>query len=106
MTQADLADRVGLGRTSITNLENGEQNPPLSVLPLLARALGVEPDRLVAEALGDVTDGSGPLATVTDVKLRHWADRLIARSIADSESPSRPTRPGRSVEEHTRGDRP
>ena len=33
MTQAELAARLSLGRTSITNLEKGQQSPPLSMLP-------------------------------------------------------------------------
>jgi transcriptional regulator with XRE-family HTH domain len=40
-----------LGRTSITNLEKGQQSPPLSMLlPEIASALGVDPLRLVANA--------------------------------------------------------
>lgn len=49
MTQAELAERVGLGRTSMTNLERGNQNPPLSMLPLLAHGLGLSASELIAE---------------------------------------------------------
>lgn len=98
MTQADLAKRLGLGRTSVTNLENGDQNPSLSVLPDLAHALGVEPDRLVAEAMGLETKNRDPLAAhVADIGLRRWAGRVIGDSItelstAKSESPKTPAR--------------
>ena len=57
MTQAELAARLSLGRTSITNLEKGQQSPPLSMLPEIASALGVDPLRLIANAIGD--RGSG-----------------------------------------------
>ena len=50
MTQAELAARLSLGRTSITNLEKGQQSPPLSMLPEIASALGVDPLRLIANA--------------------------------------------------------
>jgi transcriptional regulator with XRE-family HTH domain len=78
MTQADLADRLGFGRTSITNLENGEQNPPISVLPELAHALGVEPEQLIAEAMGRSFEPRSSLeAHVADADLRRWASSVI-----------------------------
>lgn len=80
MTQGDLAERVGLGRTSMTNLEGGRQNPPLSILPELASALGVSPSELLAEASAESADDShGPLASrVHDDDLRRWASQVIA----------------------------
>lgn len=42
MTQGQLADRVGVLRTSITNMESGKQKPPLSTLYSLCLELGVE----------------------------------------------------------------
>lgn len=42
LTQAKLADLVGLERTSITNIESGKQRVPLHVLYELCNALGVE----------------------------------------------------------------
>ena len=62
MTQAELAARLSLGRTSITNLEKGQQSPPLSMLPEIASALGVDPLRLIAGAVrdGGSADGRQP----------------------------------------------
>jgi transcriptional regulator with XRE-family HTH domain len=79
MTQAELADRLGLGRTSVTNLEKGQQNPPLSLLPELAAALGVDPLHLLALAVGvgEVPDLSNLAAKVRDEDLRRWASRVI-----------------------------
>lgn len=42
MTQEQLADSVGVLRTSITNIEAGRQKLPLHVLYEICNALGVE----------------------------------------------------------------
>ena len=47
MTQTDLADRVGVGRTSITNLELGQQRMPLHYLVRIAEALDCDVRELV-----------------------------------------------------------
>lgn len=49
LTQAALAERVGVSRTSITNVEQGNQHVPIHVLYELARALGVSPASLLPE---------------------------------------------------------
>jgi transcriptional regulator with XRE-family HTH domain len=53
-TQQELADRVGLARASVVNMERGAQAPPWPTLCLLADVFGVSLDvfRDVA-ALGD-----------------------------------------------------
>ncbi|MHB9835139.1 helix-turn-helix domain-containing protein [Paraburkholderia terrae] len=43
MTQAELAIRVGLERTSITNIEKGTQKVPLHVLYRICEAFRVSP---------------------------------------------------------------
>src|SRR5688572_13329442 len=48
LTQEDVAGRVGLQRTTISALENGDGAPPrLDLLMSLARALGVAPATLL-----------------------------------------------------------
>lgn len=91
ITQAELAERVGLGRTSMTNLERGRQNPPLSLLPELARALGVTALDLITETttLPDDTDHGVPAAIVQDDQLRKWANQVIADRPRTSPSPTR-----------------
>ena len=42
LTQQELADRVGLERTSITNIESGRQNITESTLRKIAEAMGYE----------------------------------------------------------------
>jgi transcriptional regulator with XRE-family HTH domain len=87
MTQSELAERVGLGRTSMTNLERGKQNPPLSLLPQIARALGISCVELLQEATSAATevDQSVLIGEVHDDDLRRWASQLIA-----DKSPAKP----------------
>lgn len=42
MTQKELADRVGLERTSITNIERGNQTMNVQTINSIAEALGYE----------------------------------------------------------------
>jgi transcriptional regulator with XRE-family HTH domain len=49
LSQEALAKRVGLSRTSITNVEKGRQQLPLHMLYVLADALGVEPVALLPD---------------------------------------------------------
>lgn len=91
MTQAELAARLSLGRTSITNLEKGQQSPPLSMLPEIASALGVDPLRLIANAVrdGGNAEASTLAATVHDKDLRRWAGQVIGDTLADQSPDSR-----------------
>lgn len=84
MTQAELATRVGLGRTSITNLEKGQQSPPLSMLPEIASALGVDALRLIAAAVptSDHAEAGTLAATVHDKDLRRWAGQVIGDTVS------------------------
>lgn len=84
MTQAELADRLSLGRTSVTNLERGGQNPPLTLLPEIASALGVDLLHLVAIAVGagDDRDLHALTAKVHDEDLRRWAGQVIGDTLA------------------------
>lgn len=54
-SQVELAEEIGLTRTSVTNIETGRQRPPLSTLYSIANALGVSvfcllPNNLTQEA--------------------------------------------------------
>jgi transcriptional regulator with XRE-family HTH domain len=82
MTQAELAARLSLGRTSITNLEKGHQSPPVSMLPEIASALGVDPLSLIAIAVRDGSaEARGLAATVHDKDLRRWAGQVIGDTL-------------------------
>ena len=47
MTQSELAERVQLERTSITNIERGKQKLPIHVLFGVCRALSVNPSEVM-----------------------------------------------------------
>ena len=47
-SQEDFADRAGVHRTYVSDIERGERNPTVTVVERLARAVGVE----VGELLG------------------------------------------------------
>ena len=46
MTQSQLAERAGISRQTISDIETGKHDPTISVALLLARALGVKVDNL------------------------------------------------------------
>jgi transcriptional regulator with XRE-family HTH domain len=77
LTQSEVAERVQLQRTSITNIEKGRQHVPLHQLFRLASAVGAEPADLLphasaaeelisAEAMREL-DGSGDVEMVARV---------------------------------------
>lgn len=81
MSQDDLAQRAGISRTSVVNIEAGRQGVALATLYRLAEALGASPGDLLPElaevgetpaiAIGPETDDSS---------------RLIRRVMRDLES--------------------
>jgi transcriptional regulator with XRE-family HTH domain len=75
MSQDSLAEKVGLTRTSITNLENGRQQVPLHTLYALADSLG----KTVHELIPD----SGPAATTAGIEaadVDRWTTLLRTES--------------------------
>lgn len=56
LTQQDLAERVGLTRTSITNIESGAQHISLHQLYLLAAAVGLPPAEMLPDHSGAIED--------------------------------------------------
>jgi transcriptional regulator with XRE-family HTH domain len=53
LSQQDLADRSGVHRVTIANLEGGRKEARFSTLRKLALALGVEPAALVTKHVAD-----------------------------------------------------
>jgi transcriptional regulator with XRE-family HTH domain len=43
MTQAELANKLGVDRVEVTHYENGNRGPHISDVPLLAQILNVSP---------------------------------------------------------------
>lgn len=56
LTQAELAERAGIGRPHLNHIEGGRKNPTVVVLVHLASSLGVVPgDLLQPVALSEAT---------------------------------------------------
>lgn len=47
MSQGDICRKLGLGRSYISNVESGKNNPTLSTITKLAEALGVKIEELI-----------------------------------------------------------
>ena len=47
ITQLEIAKTLGADRSFVSNIENGKNNPTLSTITSLARALGVSADELL-----------------------------------------------------------
>ena len=78
MTQAELGRRIGLSRTSVTNIEHGRHHVSLEQVYRIAMALEVSPQAL----LPAVAEGSAAsrmadiLPPGLEEELVEWADRL------------------------------
>lgn len=80
LTQAALAHRVSLKRTSITNMENGEQRLHVHLLDDLADALGVCPLVLLGRG-GPSSDAETPDAVRgLNPEIQRWATRVVSQS--------------------------
>ncbi len=82
LTQVDLADRVGLSRTSITNIEKGRQGISLHMLLQLASAVGVQPVGLLPETKNspkqDLIDRKILKQKLREEEGVSWAERVIS----------------------------
>ena len=47
MTQQQLADKIGLSRSSVVNLEKGRQTPPIYTFWRIATVLNVSPSEIL-----------------------------------------------------------
>lgn len=85
LTQDQLAERLELRRTSITNIELGDQGVTAYSLIRLARALGVSPGELLDAALaGTETDLDSLAAGVGHLPLQSWVRSIVAGSGVDA----------------------
>lgn len=58
MTQADLAERLGISRPSVTQLETGDWIPGLEVVARVAEALNIKPLQLLSEPVEENSPAS------------------------------------------------
>jgi transcriptional regulator with XRE-family HTH domain len=49
LTQQELADRAGIGLTTLNRIENDHAEPQFRTIRKLAKALGVDPAALIPE---------------------------------------------------------
>lgn len=87
LSQSAVAGRVGLSRTSITNIENGRQHVTLHVLYALADAVGTTPGALLPDPsalVGERDTGLDKTLKKLPVKLdqesKDWIQRLVTNS--------------------------
>lgn len=109
LTQGQLADRVGLNRTSVTNIEKGSQALSVSLLVKLARSMDADPVQILQEALlaaDEAAAGASPLMPsevetgVASPALRGWVLELLQDGEPDSgqDRPKDPRRaPGKAL---------
>ena len=87
VTQTDLADRVGIGRTSITNLELGQQRMPLHYLTRIAEALDCDVRELLPTR-EELMDGGTKVVLGVSGELPSKAKTLIDSYLAKEHSAS------------------
>ena len=91
LTQDSLAERVGLSRASITNIELGRQHVALHSVFLLASALGITPRQLLPEQTqNDSNTTSTPLNLLRSwpglaKESQQWITRIVASNNATKE---------------------
>ncbi|MFE0473234.1 helix-turn-helix domain-containing protein [Streptomyces sp. NPDC058947] len=89
MTQAQLAEGLGLTRSSVANVEAGRQRTPLHVFAMIAEALDVDPSKLLPQDLAtpekpNLSNLREHLADV-DESSRDFVQSALAPLIDDSD---------------------
>ena len=76
MTQAELGRRIGLSRTSVTNIEQGRHHVSLHQFVRIATALEVAPEALLPHLPRPASSMAELLPEGLPKDLVEWADRL------------------------------
>jgi transcriptional regulator with XRE-family HTH domain len=82
LTQGELADLVGLERTSITNIENGNQKVSLHVLFRICEQLGASPAELLP-SIKDVAQSAPAEESFAFGGTTRTAPPLVAQALAE-----------------------
>jgi transcriptional regulator with XRE-family HTH domain len=96
LTQQQVADRIGLSRTSVTNIELGNQQILLHTFFRLAAALGIEPVALLPDP--DARPEVEMPAEVAQLsqEAQEWIRRVVSESTpSNSEPDEQESREGR-----------
>lgn len=91
LTQEQVADRVGLTRTSITNIERGSQHIALHQLFLIASAVGVDPQVLLPDqerALDELVSPGVLKKLDADEESLDFAVRVLRKSSGGQPAPT------------------
>ena len=87
LTQEDLARRVGIGRTTVANIERGRQSVSVPLLYRLASALGVAPESLLpqgVETSSSEADGSkSSEESALSGRQNTWVNEILRESRND-----------------------
>lgn len=89
LTQGEVAARVGLQRTSITNMEKGRQHVQLHQLFRLASAVGAQPEELLPSA-GAGADELMSLEAIDELRDASSEDRAMVARVLRSAATSTP----------------
>lgn len=79
LTQSELARRVNLGRTSVANIESGQQRVHLHTLIDFAAALHVAPAELLPEEPAEVEEIAARMGSLP-ARDRDWIMRVVSPS--------------------------
>jgi transcriptional regulator with XRE-family HTH domain len=84
LTQEALGELVGLGRTSITNIERGRQRMTVHTLFGLAAAVGEVPAALLPNPLSDPVPALDSVIGLSDEE-RQWIRTIVSPAGASEE---------------------
>jgi len=79
MTQGALADHISLTRTSVANIERGEQKFLLHTLLDIAQALRVPPDSLLPEHYEPQKEQIDAVLKNTPASVANWIKTAVAK---------------------------
>lgn len=100
LSLGSLASAAGIGKGSLSEIENGLRNPTLSTLYALAAALGVPLASLLAEQAGTTVSSPGISARLLDVSRSGRQVVEVYRLCLDAGASHRSAAHGPDVTEH------
>ena len=83
LSQQQVADQVGLARTSVTNIERGSQHLPLHMAYRLAAVVGEDLKKLLPDSDAPVPESDAflPAAMLKELSAveRAWVQRIVSQ---------------------------
>lgn len=76
LSQEQLAERLGVSRQAVSKWENGDTEPELGKLRLLASAFDVSTDWLLSEDASDIPEEGTPAADTAPAQAASWVDAV------------------------------